>query len=118
MNARNKIVAQFGLKDMGALSAIDQKKPAHAYRIGDQIGIFKLLELHEHEVILGETDTHLDVKISVVKQNQLGSTSVFVSTVVHVHNTMGRLYMFFVTPAHRVIAPATISKVTFHARQA
>jgi hypothetical protein len=118
MNVRNKIVGQLGLKDMGALRAIDQSKPAHAYRIGDQIGIFKLLELHEHEVILGETDTHLDVKISVVKQNQLGSTSVFISTVVHVHNSMGRLYMFFVTPAHRIIAPATISKVTSQVRQA
>jgi hypothetical protein len=118
MNVRNKIVAQFGLKNMGALSAIDQKKPAHAYRIGDQIGIFKLLELHEHEVILGETDTHLDVKISVAKQDQLGSTAIFVSTVVHVHNVMGRLYMFFVTPAHRIIAPATISQVTSQASQA
>ena len=118
MNVRNKIVAQFGLKHMGALSAIDQNKPAHAYRIGDQIGIFKLLELHEQEVILGETDTHLDVKISVAKQDQLGSTAVFVSTVVHVHNAMGRLYMFFVTPAHRIIAPATISKVTLQASQA
>ena len=118
MNVRNKIVGQLGLKDMGALRAIDRSKPAHAYRIGDQIGIFKLLELHEHEVILGETYAHLDVKISVAKQNQLGSTSVFVSTVVHVHNTMGRLYMFFVTPAHRIIAPATISNVTAQARQA
>jgi Protein of unknown function (DUF2867) len=117
MNVRNKIVALFGLKDMGALSAIDPSKPAHAYRIGDQIGIFKLIELHEHEVILGETDTHLDVKISVAKQNKLGGTAVSVSTVVHVHNAMGRLYMFFVTPAHRIIAPATISKVTSQASQ-
>jgi hypothetical protein len=112
MNMRNKIVAQFGLKDMGALSSIERIKPAHAYRIGDQAGIFKLLELHENEVILGETDKHLDVKISVAKQNKPGSTAVSVSTVVHVHNAMGRLYMFFVTPAHRIIAPATVSKVT------
>lgn len=118
MNVRNKIVGKLGLKDLGGLSAIDQSKPAHAYRIGDQIGIFKLLELHEHEAVLGETDTHLDVKISVAKQDQLGSTSVFVSTVVHVHNALGRLYMFFVTPAHRIIAPATISKVTSQAGQA
>ena len=111
MNVRNKIVAQFGLKDMGALSGIEQSKPVDAYRIGDQAGIFKLLEFHQQEVILGETDKHLDVKISVAKQNKLGSTTVSVSTVVHVHNAMGRLYMFFVTPAHRIIAPATVSKI-------
>jgi hypothetical protein len=112
MNVRNKIVAQFGLKDMGALSRIDQHKPALAYRIGDQAGIFKLLELHEDEVILGETDNHLDVKISIARQNKPGGTAVSVSTVVHVHNTMGRIYMFFVIPAHRIIAPATILKIT------
>jgi len=111
MQVRNKIVARLGLKDMGALSGIDRSKPAHAYRIGDQAGIFKLFEVHENEVILGETDTHLDVKISVAKKSTLGGIAVSVSTVVHVHNTMGRVYMFFVKPAHRIIAPAVASKI-------
>lgn len=112
MNVRNKIVAQLGLKNMGALSHIDQGKPAHTYRVGDQAGIFKLLEVHEHEVVLGETDKHLDVKISVAKQDDRGRTMVSVSTVVHIHNAMGRLYMFFVAPAHKIIAPATIKMIT------
>jgi hypothetical protein len=112
MGVRNKIVAQLGLKDVGAFGAIEKSKSAHAYRVGDQAGIFKLLEIHEKEVVLGEKDKHLDVKISVAKQNLPGSTSVSVSTVVHVHNAMGRLYMLLVTPAHRIIAPAAISKVT------
>lgn len=111
MNLRNKIVSKLGLKDMGALSGIDRNKPARDYRLGDQAGIFKVLALHEHEAILGETDKHLDVKISVTRQDQAGRTIVSVSTVVHVHNTLGRLYMFFVTPAHRIIAPATVAKL-------
>ncbi|KAI5936240.1 Phosphatidylinositol 4-phosphate 5-kinase type-1 gamma [Manis javanica] len=32
--------------------------------------------------------------------------TVAMSTVVHVHNALGRIYMLGVTPAHRVIAPA------------
>jgi hypothetical protein len=115
MTIRNKIVAQIGLKDVGAMGTIDPNKAAHAYRIGDQAGIFKLLEIHEHEVILGEIDQHLDVKISVAKQVMPGSTAVLVSTVVHVHNALGRLYMFFVAPVHRIIAPATMSRVTSNA---
>jgi len=111
MNMRNKIVARLGLKDMGSLSGINPQKPSQAYQIGDQAGIFKVLELHEREVILGETDKHLDVKISVAKQDKPGCTVASVSTVVHVHNFMGRLYMLFVTPAHRIIAPATVSKL-------
>jgi hypothetical protein len=111
MTVRNQIVSQVGLKNMGPLSGIDPNKPTMAYRIGDQAGIFKLLELHEREAILGETDKHLNVKISVAKEDKLGSTVVSVSTVVHVHNALGRMYMFFITPAHRIIAPATVSKL-------
>jgi hypothetical protein len=116
MNLRNKVVAQLGLKNVGSLSGIDRSKPAHAYRIGDQAGIFRLLELHEREVILGETDKHLDVKISVAKQDKPDRTAVSVSTVVHVHNLLGRAYMFFVTPAHRIIAPATVSQLALQPR--
>lgn len=111
MNIRNKVVARLGLKDMGPLSGIDPQKPPQAYRVGDKAGIFKVLELHEREVILGETDRHLNVKISVTTQDKPGCTVASVSTVVHVHNLMGRIYMFFVTPAHRIIAPATVSKL-------
>jgi hypothetical protein len=111
MNVRNTIVARLGLKNMGPLSGIDPQKSHQSYQIGDQAGIFKVLELHEREVILGETDRHLDVRISVAKQDSPTCTIASVSTVVHVHNLMGRVYMFFVTPAHRIIAPATVSKL-------
>ncbi|WP_273595104.1 DUF2867 domain-containing protein [Roseateles koreensis] len=112
MKLRNKIVARLGLKDLGALSHIDPGKPAQDYRVGDQAGIFKLLEIHEHEVVLGETDKHLDVKISVTRQDLPSGVVVSVATVVHVHNAMGRVYMFFVKPAHRIMAPATVSRLT------
>lgn len=111
MKVRNKIVARIGLKDMGALSGVTPDKAAAHYRVGDQAGIFTLIEADDREVILGETDKHLDVRISVVKQQREDRTTVSVSTVVHVHNLLGRIYMFFVTPAHRVIAPATVSKL-------
>lgn len=111
MNLRNRFVVKLGLKSVGVLSGIDRNKPAHAYGIGDQAGIFRLLEIHDNEVVLGETDKHLDVKVSVARQTQAGKTVVYVSTVVHVHNAMGRAYMFFITPAHRIIAPATVARL-------
>lgn len=111
MKVRNQVVARLGLKNMGALSGIDPQKSPQAYRIGDQAGIFKILEMHEREIILGETDKHLDVKISVTTSDKPGCTVVSVATVVHVHNLLGRVYMFFVAPAHRIIAPATVSRL-------
>lgn len=111
MNVRNKIVARIGLKDMGPLSGVSPNKAAADYCVGDQAGIFKLIESNDREAILGETDKHLDVRVSVVKLLRQNRTIVSVSTVVHVHNLLGRIYMFFVTPAHRIIAPATVSKL-------
>lgn len=99
------------MKDMGPFNGAGRGTSVYAYCIGDRTGIFKLLELHEREVILGETEKHLDVKISLVKQDKADRTTVSVSTVVHVHNALGRLYMLLVAPAHRIIAPTMISKL-------
>jgi len=106
MGLRNRIVERLGLKNLGHLGATQGGKPLSAYRVGDRVGIFTLLYLSEAEVVLGDADKHLDVKVSVLKQGQGAAATVAVSTVVHVHNALGRVYMFFVAPAHRVIAPA------------
>ncbi len=115
MTARNRVGGWVGLKDLGRLSAIDQAKPPGAYRVGERLGIFTLLSISEREVLLGDDDKHLDVKISVRLVGEPGERSVVVSTVVHVHNTLGRLYMLFVGPAHKVIAPAVLSRARFSA---
>lgn len=108
MRVRNRVVTWFGLKDLGALDARDFSRPLEAYHVGDRLGIFTLRYLSEDEVILGDTDKHLDVLVSVCKRSRPDSTVLAVSTVVHVHNRLGRFYMFFVGPAHKVIAPATL----------
>lgn len=109
MGLRNRIVERLGLKNLGHLGATPRGKPLSAYRVGDRVGIFTLLYLSEAEVVLGDADKHLDVKVSVFKQGQGAAATVSVSTVVHVHNALGRVYMFFVAPAHRVIAPAVLA---------
>jgi len=109
MALRNRIVKLVGLKDLGLLNAIDPAKPASAYQVGDRVGIFSIRYLSEQEVILGDADRHLRVELSVCKTQH----AVAVSTVVHIHNTLGRIYMFFVAPAHRRIVPATLRKASF-----
>lgn len=34
------------------------------------------------------------------------ATEIVVSTVVPVHNRLGRLYLFFVAPVHQIVVPA------------
>jgi len=91
MACRNKIVSMMGLKNLGHLGDIDSRKPLDEYRVGDRVGIFTLLYLSDTEILLGESDKHLDVKLSVFKENS-ESKLISMSTVVHVHNFSGKLY--------------------------
>ncbi|MFZ6747706.1 DUF2867 domain-containing protein [Undibacterium sp. Ren11W] len=110
MALRNRVVALVGLKNLGHLGAVSHTKPASAYRVGDRVGIFCLLHLSDDEIILGDSDKHLDVKLSLCKQTLGQHKYAALSTVVHIHNTLGRVYMFFVGPAHKIIAPATLAR--------
>ncbi|MGY8872451.1 MAG: DUF2867 domain-containing protein [Pseudomonadales bacterium] len=107
MACRNKIVSSMGLKNIGHLGDFDIKKPIDEYRVGDSVGIFTLLFLSDNEIILSDSDKHLDVKVSVYKESS-ESRVISISTVVHVHNSLGKLYMVFVKPMHKLIVPSSI----------
>jgi hypothetical protein len=110
MGLRNRVVAQFGLKSLGALGAVNRAKPADAYRVGDRVGIFSLRSLAQREVVLEDRDKHLDVKVSVAMRGTGAETRAVVSTVVHLNNRFGRVYMLFVKPVHRLIVPALLRR--------
>lgn len=110
MGLRNRVVRLFGLKDLGHLGTLPPLKPAADYRIGDRVGIFTLLSATDDEVILGDSDKHLDVKVSLCKVIRDGREAITMTTVVHIHNWLGRLYMLFVAPMHRIIAPAVMAR--------
>lgn len=111
MRTRNRIVGMVGLKNLGALSEVDPARPESSYAIGERIGIFTLLERRDDEVVLGDSDRHLDVKVSVHRSEMGERMRVAVSTVVHVRNALGSAYMVFVGPAHRRIAPAMVARL-------
>lgn len=115
MRLRNRVVAPFGIKDLGTLSGIDPAREAGSYRVGERAGIFRIDALHEGEVVLGDRDRHLDVQVSVMKLPQPQGMAVAMSTVVHVHNALGRIYMLGVAPAHKVIAPAALARLAMAA---
>ncbi len=112
MAVRNRIVSLLGLKDLGHLGNLDRAKDPAAYRVGDRVGIFSILSISEDEVVLGDADRHLDVKVSFCKLADGGCPSVAVTTVVHIHNLLGRIYMLFVAPIHKLIVPATLARAT------
>ena len=112
MALRNRIVSVLGLKNLGGLSQIDRAKKESEYAPGHRVGIFTLISRSANEVLLGDSDQHLNVVVSVHKQAVgNGAALVTVTTVVHVNNWLGRLYMIPVTPAHRLIARAMVQTV-------
>jgi Protein of unknown function (DUF2867) len=112
MRARNRIVGVFGLKDLGSLGGIDKRKATADYTVGDRVGIFTIHSLSDNEVIFADSDKHLDAKISVCKTGAGQQCCVAISTVVHIHNALGRVYMFFVVPVHRIIVPAMLKRIS------
>lgn len=111
MALRNWVVARVGLKHLGSMAASDVAKPASAYRLGDRVGIFSLQQVEAHEVILFDDDKHLRVQLSLCKHQVSGQAVVSVSTVVHIHNRLGRVYMSVVGPVHRLIVPRMLAQV-------
>lgn len=113
MRLRNRVVASVGLKNLGTLSAIEQK-PLEQYQLGDRVGIFTLFEQTFEEVLLGDRDRHLDVTLSVQRSPVTSgqSVSLTLSTVVHTHNSLGKLYMLPVKPMHKIIAPAVLARLS------
>lgn len=114
MSLRNRVVALVGLKNLGSLGGLPAAKAAADYRPGDRAGIFKVLRVSDEEVILGDDDKHLRVQVSICKLRQPGTDGqdgVAVSTVVHVHGLLGRLYMIPVAPMHKLIVPAVLRRL-------
>ena len=108
MRLRNWLVQWVGLKNLGGFRDIDPDRPPSDYRPGERVGIFTLIANTNEEVLLGDDDRHLHVVVSVCKRpgTASGRIMLLVTTVVHVHNTLGRLYMLPVTPMHKLIAPS------------
>ncbi|WP_394178748.1 DUF2867 domain-containing protein [Marinomonas posidonica] len=108
---RNRVVILFGLKNLGLIGDVIPAKQACDYLIGDQVGIFKVLSSKEQEVILEDKDKHLDVKLSLFLEPEGDLLKLYVTTVVHVKNRFGKVYMFFVAPVHKKIVPATLARL-------
>lgn len=111
MTLRNRVVSLLGLKNLGHLGDVDAGKMPAGYVVGDRLGIFDVRYLSHDEVILGDTDKHLAVQVSLCKVEQQGQPHVVISTVVHNRNLLGRVYMVFVAPVHRKIVPAMLRRL-------
>jgi hypothetical protein len=85
-------------------------RPADSYQVGDRLGIFSIFGKTEKELLLGIDDSHLDVRVSVLKSECNGLPHYVVSTVVKVHNLLGRAYMMPVGRIHPFVVRAMMAR--------
>lgn len=98
---RNLLVTPLGLKT-GEQGLQPVAPPFH---VGQQISVFRILHMDEHEIVLGEDDKHLDFRTSLRLQRDGHNTTLAVSSLVNTKNRLGVLYFALVKPFHRMIVP-------------
>ncbi|MEO8384764.1 MAG: DUF2867 domain-containing protein [Betaproteobacteria bacterium] len=112
---RNRIASFCGL-DAPTSSEMMNPVSKDCYEIGDKIGVWPIFKLTETELIAGRDNRHLDFRLSVLRHNDGATANVVVSTVCVVHNTFGKVYLFFVVPFHKWGVRLLISRAAMAGR--
>jgi hypothetical protein len=104
MIVRDALVAGFGLKTTKHLSSV-------ATGGMGRLGIFKIYSNSQTEIVMGEDDKHLDFRASVLCTGQPGARRhLILSTVVHCHNRLGRIYILVIAPFHRLVVRSSLRR--------
>jgi hypothetical protein len=96
---RHRVGSLLGLN---AASTAEVMRPARtaSYRVGENIGPWPIHFLGESELIAGRDNSHLDFRLSVLKQTDNQTAYAVVSTVCRAHNWLGRTYLLVIAPFH------------------
>jgi len=99
MRLRDTIMKRFSVKTSEEIRAgmeIDGR---------EHIAFFAILSRSDREIVVGEDDIHLDFRTSLMLRRTAGKPDdeLVVTTVVHCHNRLGRLYLAAILPFHRLV---------------
>lgn len=104
---RNRIVRIFGLKTGDEPHSRQELLDNFNGQPGEVLGLFRVYQAYEQEMILGEDDRHLNFKISFHILNMENSTfcesELTFTTIVEFHNAMGKFYFWVIKPFHKII---------------
>ena len=102
---RDLLVAGFGLKTGRHLASLAAQSGT------GRLSIFRIYSTSHTEVVLGEDDKHLDFRLSVLCSGPSSPGArrhLILSTVVHCHNRLGRLYILLIAPFHRWVVQSSL----------
>jgi hypothetical protein len=102
MSLRDTIVAPFGLTT--------GKSARHAP--GDKVGMFPVISETPERLVAGFNDSHLDFRVVVDVAPMGTGQRVTATTVVLMHNWLGRTYLTIIKPFHRMVVRSMLKQVT------
>jgi Protein of unknown function (DUF2867) len=76
------------------------------------VGVFKVLDRQDDEILLGEDDRHLNFRASVQLKREAEKCWAIVSTVVQFNNWLGHAYFVPVRPIHKIIVLAMMRRLS------
>lgn len=103
---RDAIVKPFGIQTSGQL------RKRLAVGGSAHIDFFPVLSVDANELIIGENDSHLDFRTSVLVRSRggLDEREVVLTSVVRCHNRIGKLYTWLIAPFHRRVVSSMLSR--------
>lgn len=109
---RNMIVSVFNLRTTSDIVK-ENRRVDKKWDTGAKVGIFKVFGNSENEIILGEDDKHLNLRVSLIlEKNGCNEREkrITVTTVVKINNRLGRYYFLIIKPIHKTIVPFLLKK--------
>ncbi|ORY25568.1 hypothetical protein BCR39DRAFT_544068 [Naematelia encephala] len=103
LKLRDILVTPFGIRTTSSLGKAGAKE--------DRVEFFPVIKESSDEIILGVDDRHLDFRLSVYRKVTPDRTAIYMTTVVHCHNWLGRLYLFAITPFHWMVARSALARL-------
>lgn len=76
-----------------------------------RVDFFPILEERENEIVLGENDRHLDFRMSLLRIRASSDTKIVATTVVHIHNLLGRSYIEAIRPFHHLVVKRSMARL-------
>lgn len=106
MRLRNAMTRRLGLKSDNPPLFLTTP-----FEVGQEIGVFRLLTITPHEVIIGQNDRHLDFRLSLHVIPLTTGTDLEVGSLVKPHNRLGWSYLMLVLPFHLLIAATMVRRM-------
>ncbi len=111
LNIRNSIATIFGLKT-GKIENIYENKEVLIFKQYQSIGDIFILLKEKNHLIAELKDKHLDFRFSILVRQEDGKTKLSLSTIVKINNIFGKIYLFLITPIHRLIIPSLLKRLS------